>query len=265
MPSPFPGMDPYIEQPAIWADFHDSLIIAIRAQLQPQLRPRYVAITQERLYVVESERPIYPDVAILRTGTAPLSSGGTVVLEPDAPAVFDLWREEVRQPVIHIIEPAAGNRVVSAIEVLGPDNKRPGPGRENYEQKREELWEAGVNLIEIDLLREGELSVRVSEDRLMSVRPWSYIVAVTRSYPTRHELYPNLLQRGLPRVAIPLGTQEKDVILDLRIAFTRCWDEGPYPALLRYEGPPPGRMSPEEIRWCEQQLIAAGFRAASAS
>src|SRR5579862_3704090 len=133
MPSPFPGMDPYIERPEIWPDFHDSLIGAVKAALQPQLRPRYVALGQDRLYVVESDRPIYPDLSIVRTKAPMYSPAPAVAMaETDAPAVFELWREELRQPFIEIIEPAAGNRVVTAIEVLSPDNKRPGPGRRSY-------------------------------------------------------------------------------------------------------------------------------------
>ena len=67
MPSPFPGMDPYIERPAIWPDFHDRLIAAIVGVLQPLLRPRFAAVTQDRLYLVESERSVYPDVAVVKT------------------------------------------------------------------------------------------------------------------------------------------------------------------------------------------------------
>src|SRR5712692_9172974 len=125
MPSPFPGMDPYIERPEIWPDFHDRLITFIQEALQPQLRPRYVALGRDRLFVVESERPIYPDLALVRTASpqAPAASTAAVVLDADAPAVFELWREEIRQPLIEIVEPAAGNRVVTAIEVLSPENK----------------------------------------------------------------------------------------------------------------------------------------------
>ena len=156
MPSPFPGMDPYIERPALWPDFHDSLITFIRGALQPLLRPRYVAAkAQDRLFVVESDRPIRPDVAVVRT-SSPKSSGGAAiaVMEPDAPAVFELWREEMREPLIQIIEPAAGNRIVTAIEVLSPDNKAAGEGRDSYLKKREEYWASGTNLkVEVDLLR----------------------------------------------------------------------------------------------------------------
>jgi hypothetical protein len=261
MPSRFIGMDPFIERAPIWPDFHDCLITAVRAGLQPVLRPRYVALGRDRLYVVESDRPIYPDLAILQSrAPKPLPAVSTAVLETDAPAVFELWREEIREPLIEIIEPAAGNRVVTAIEVLSPDNKQHGSGRMSYLQKREESWAAGTNLIEIDLLREGEAMVRVSQEKLDQLRPWHYLVAITRRWPSRQEIHAIPLQRRLPRIAVPLGPDDKDVPLDLQAAFTRCWDEGPYPELLHYEGAPPGHLTPEDLAWCDAALRAGGFR-----
>jgi hypothetical protein len=254
-------MDPYLERPDIWPDFHDSLIAAIRAALQPLLRPRYVALTQDRLFVVESDRPIRPDLSVVRTSSPDRPGGATgAVLEADAPAVFELWREEMRQPLIHILEPAAGNRVVTAIEVLSPDNKAPGEGRSQYLRKREELWSGGTNLVEIDLLRAGEPTVRLSAEKRQQLLPWHYLVTVTRRWPSRQEVYAVLLQARLPRVGIPLAEDDRDVVLDLQPVFTRCWDEGPYPELLRYQGPPPGRLSPEEVAWCENVLRQAGLR-----
>jgi hypothetical protein len=254
-------MDPYVERPAIWPDFHDSLIIYIRAALQPLLRPRYAALTQDRLFVIESDRPIRPDVAVVRTPSpAPSKGTATAVLEPDAPAVFELWREEVREPLIHIIEPTAGNRVVTAIEILSPDDKEAGEGRASYLRKREEFWAAGTNLVEIDLLRTGEPTVRVSAENLASLQPWRYLVSVTRLWPSRQEVYAVPLQRRLPRIRIPLSGEDPDVLLDLQEVFTRCWDDSPYPEILRYDGPPPGRMAAEDIRWCEEVLRQAGLR-----
>lgn len=261
MSCPFPGMDPYIERPEIWPDFHDSLIACIRGALQPLLRPRYAALTQDRLYVVESDRPIYPDLSVVRTSSPlPRAAAGTAMLEVDAPAVFELWREEIRQPLLHIIEPAAGNRIVTAIEVLGPDNKAAGPGRVSYLAKREEFWAGGTNLVEIDLLRAGEPTVRLSAEHLEQVRPWHYLVTVTRRWPSRQEVYAVTLPKRLPRVGIPLAEDDRDVALDLQAVFQRCWDEGPYPELLRYDQAPPGRLTPEETGWCEQRLRDAGLR-----
>jgi len=252
-------MDPYLERSEIWPDFHDRLTTFLCGILQPLLRPRYVALMQDRLYVVEADRPIRPDVSVVRTSSPASGVTATAVLETDAPAVFELWREEIRQPLVHIVEPAAGNRLVTAIEVLSPDNKRSGPGRVSYFKKREELWNGGANLVEIDLLRAGESTVRVSDEHLESLRPWRYSVAVTRYWPSRQEVYAWPLERRLPRVAIPLAEDDPDVRLDLPAAFQRCWDEGPYPELLHYDGPPPGDSPTAEQDWCKQRLSDAGF------
>ncbi len=265
MPSPFPGMDPYIERPAIFPDFHDSLITYIRAALQPLLRPRYVALAADRFFVVESERPIRPDLSVVRTSLPNRPGAQAALLEPDAPAVFEFWCEEVREPLIHIVEPAAENRIVTAIELLSPDNKRPGPGRQSYLRKREEFWSGGTNLVEVDLLRDGEPTVRATAEQLAGLVPWHYLVAVTRRWPSRHEIYAMPLQQRLARVSIPLASEDKDVTLDLQTVFTRWWDESPYPELLRYENDPPGKMPPEEVAWCNERLRAAGFRTKSAN
>src|SRR5438477_2731634 len=117
MASPFPGMDPYIERPAIWRDFHDRFITFLCGGLRPLLKPKYAPLTQDRLYVVEAERPVYPDVAIVRTPVSSSIQAAVAVAEPDAPTVFELWQEEIREPLIHIVEPAANNRVVTTVQV----------------------------------------------------------------------------------------------------------------------------------------------------
>jgi len=241
-------MDPYLERPAIWPDFHDSLIAYIRESLQPHLRPRYAALTQDRLFVVENDRPIRPDVSIIETGNAgtPLTTAAVA----DSPLVVEMFREEVRQPYLQIIEPAAGNRVVTAIEVLSPDNKVNGAGRTSYLNKQDELWMAQTNLVEIDLLRIGQPIVRIPEHRLEDLKDRRYLVSVTRSYPTRCELYGFALQHPIPQVSIPLASDDNDITLDLQQVFNRCWSTGPYPELLHYDQSPPGELSSEELSFC---------------
>jgi hypothetical protein len=178
-------MDPYLERAEVWPDFHDRLITYLAEALQPLLRPRYVAVTQERLFVLESDRPIRPDVSFVPTGAPQRSTAGSQAA--DAALVLDLVREEVRQLTLHIIEPAAQERVVTAIEVLSPDNKTAGTGRDAYLRKREELWGGGANLVEVDLLRAGLPTVRVDASRL-ALPSWHYLIAVTRVAPTRYEL-----------------------------------------------------------------------------
>ncbi|HUG90468.1 MAG TPA: DUF4058 family protein [Planctomycetaceae bacterium] len=263
MPSPFPGMDPYLERSAIWPDFHDRLITHIGEQLQPLLRPKYVSLTRDRLYVIEHRRPVWPDVSIIRTRShaAPAGETATAVLEEvDEPVVIGFVREEVREPVIHIIEPAAGNRIVTAIEILSPDNKTPGEGQRSYLQKRSELEQADTNLVEIDLLRAGQATVRKPQNGQPPLREHHYLVSVTRSWASRYELYPISIRKRLPRVQVPLTGDDPDVLLDLQAAFTRCWDAGPYPELLGYDGPPPGPLSEADVAWCRKLLEAASTR-----
>ena len=177
-------------------------------------------------------------------------------LECDSPAVFDLPQEEIREPYLEIIEPAAGNRVVTAIEVLSPTNKTVGFGRNSYVKKRDELWAAGVNLIEIDLLRDGDPTVWVSRPRLESLRPWHFVVVVARQRGLKQEVYAVPLRDRLPRVAVPLADEDKDVPLDLQAAFTRCWDEGAISGSRFGTGAlPMGTMSPaEDASWCGRSV-----------
>jgi len=182
-------MDPYIERPAIWPDFHNALIIMIRGALQPHLRPRYAAISDERLFVVQSDRPIFPDVAVVGTfQPRPAGGAATAVLEPDAPTIFAVPLEEVREPYLRIIEPGAGGRLVTAIEVLSPDNKVGGEGRNSYLRKREEVWNSGANLVEIDLLRAGELPVGLTPAQYERLGNWHYLVAVLRRAALRRDI-----------------------------------------------------------------------------
>ena len=256
MDCPFPGMDPYLERREIWSDFHDSLIAYIREALQPMLRPQYASISQNRLYVVEYERPIYPDVSVIESPDWSIGGGGTataVLPDLDEPLILELDIEVIRHPVLHIIEPAAGNRIVAAIEVLSPELKELGPGRDLYRRKCDEVWASEAHLIEIDFLREGQRVPRVASARIPAMPAWNYIVSVSR-WPSRLELYRFGLRQRLPRIAIPLAYDDKDVRLDLSAVFTRCWQAGPYPALLHYDAPPPGVLVKDDLDWCQQQV-----------
>jgi hypothetical protein len=255
-------MDPYIERPAIWPDFHDRLVTFICGALQPLIKPRYVALMQDRLYIVRDDQARKRDIAVVRsTSRSPKATGGTATLDVDTPAMFEVYREQFREPLIEIIEPAAGNRVVTAIEVLSPANKQSGPGRTSYLAKRDQYEAAEANIVEIDLLAGGAPTVKVKPEKLESLRPWRYLVSVSR-WPTLFEVYAVPLQRRLPKIAVPLAYEDQDVPLDLQAVFTRCWDEGPYPQLLHYDQPLPGEFTEEEQHWCRDKLAEAGFIAA---
>jgi hypothetical protein len=118
MPSPFPGMDPYLEHPEIWPGVHLLLIAALAESLTLQLRPKY-AVSVE------------------------VKEGEDTVLE-----------SQVHQGYLEVRE-VATREVVTVIELLSPINKRSGQGRNSYEDKRDRVLGSSTHLVEIDLLRSG--------------------------------------------------------------------------------------------------------------
>jgi hypothetical protein len=53
MSSPFPGMDPYLEQPDAWHDFQKRLVPMVATVLGSELRPRYLVKIDEHIFVHE--------------------------------------------------------------------------------------------------------------------------------------------------------------------------------------------------------------------
>jgi hypothetical protein len=71
MPSPFPGMDPYLEHPATFPGLHSRLITNLSDALQLRLPPPYFAEINERTWVELSQREIEPDVNVLQSDWGP--------------------------------------------------------------------------------------------------------------------------------------------------------------------------------------------------
>ena len=214
MPSPFPGMDPYLEEPARWPDLHQSLITYIRDALQPQVKPRYFARIGERVYILNPPQALYPDVILLghpvrEAGMANTQAAADVALAVDEPVLLTLPPSEHREPYVEIVH-AGGGQVVVALEVLSPANKAPGEGHRLYCRKQKEILASPIHLIEIDLLSGGLPTVGISEEALASLPPHRYIVSVRRGPdPYRFEAYPVPLQHRLPRPRAPPGTRPR--------------------------------------------------------
>ena len=183
-----------------------------------------------------------------------------VTEDVDAPVVLTLPPVEHREPFVEIVH-AAGDQVVTVIEVLSPANKTPGEGQRLYRRKQQEILGSPVNLIEIDLLAEGDLTVAISEEGLASLPPHRYLVSVKRG-PDRYrfEVYPIPLTRRLPHFRVPLREPDPDVALDLQAVFTQCYDKGGYADLVDYRRKPPVALSPEEAAWVDGLLKGKGLR-----
>src|SRR5579871_1632474 len=130
MPSPFPGMDPYLEDRQLWPDVHARLIVAIGDSLAPQIAPAYYVRIEQRTYIAPVEpRPFLapPDAAIIAASPPP-SSGGVAVMAPVAATGTTVTLpqfERARESYLEIHD-SGTHQVVTAIEVLSPTNKVSG-------------------------------------------------------------------------------------------------------------------------------------------
>jgi hypothetical protein len=274
VPSPFPGFDPYLEDERFWHDFHERFITYAAEALAPRLPPRYRLRIDERSLVTTfppspPQRVFHSDIAPTeRTAPVPSSAAtATAAVQTeteialDEPVIVELVSELVqRQSFIKIVD-RTRERLVTIIELLSLSNKRAGEWRAAYLQKQLSCLEAGVNLVEIDLLRQGEHTVAVPAYALSSLQPFYGIVSVWRGHlPCRFEIYPITLPKRLPRIAIPLLPEDKDVGLDLRWVFDRCYDVGRYNLDIDYTQPPSVPLTDEERKWLDGWLKEKGLR-----
>jgi hypothetical protein len=256
MANPFPGMDPYLEGD-LWPAVHANLATEITRQLAPKLRPKYVVLTTQRVVLAvpdESERPQtrWPDVGVVSAEAVANGGGAAVATAPLvanalAPTPVPQYGVEVRDPV--------GRRLVTAIEILSPTNKR-ADGGDEYAVKRQELLISPAHLVEIDLLRAGE---RFPVDRPLPSVPYFVFISRVDRRP-QVGIWPIPLAAPLPVVPIPLDPGDADVPLDLQAILTGLHDVMGYDLSVDYTRPPPGPLAPQDAAWVDQQLRAAGRR-----
>ena len=257
MPSPFPGMDPWLERPTVFPTLHNTLITYIQAALKRVLPKGYVAAAANRVYI-DTELRREPDVSVF--GAPPDTArggGGTAVAWDGMVAVAaDPVAEPVEEPYLEILS-GDDDRLVTAIEVVSLSNKKPGEtGRVSYQQKQGEFRAAGVNLVEIDLLRAGTHTTAVPLARLRATAgAFDYHVCVSAvGLPDRFMVAATRMDSPLLPITIPLESDVPPVVLDLQAAFDRCYDEGPFADLAKYD-----RRQPDPPLTADQQAWAAGI------
>jgi len=259
MPSPFPGMDPYLEARTEWPGLHDLLIASTVGVLQPQLMARgYYANPGERVWITEPGRPIYPDVAVIREPpNPPPATASTTVADPPVRVVRP--QVQIREPYIDIHHTESG-RLVAGIEFLSPWNKATREGRRLYRRKQRACERDGIHLVEIDLLRSGRHVAAVPQEIVEPYRPYQYLIHIHRADTDAYEFYPLRIRDRLPRIPIPLHAGDADAVLDLQSAFDQAYDTGPYRVRIDYSKPPTPPLADEDSTWAEQLLKDKGLR-----
>lgn len=233
MPSPFPGMNPYLELPELWSEFHSRMIVAIADELDHLLSRRYRVAVEKRVYLSQAEEQVLigiPDVAI--TGSplsASLPSNLLAVVEPLTVELPPL--EEVQERYLEIREVRTGT-VITVLELLSPKNKRSGEGRNAYLQKRQQVLSSITHLIEIDLLRGGERMP------IKGIAQSLYRILVSRSSQRpQAQLYGFGLRQPIPAFPIPLQSDEPEPLLDLQPLLHQVYDRARFELAIDYQVP----------------------------
>jgi hypothetical protein len=260
MPSPFPGMDPYLERPSLWPDVHHEFISQIRAKLNPQLLPNYVTQIETRVYVVRDEDPAHKqfvaDVSVEKpTKTERRREPESEVLVAE-PVVFPFLIEiEIEEARIEIKD-RRKNTLVTVIEVLSPTNKdRRSEGRENFLANGREILAAPVHWVEIDLLRQGEPSIHPL------VPPSDYRVYLSRADDRQHTRgWLFSVRQALPIIGIPLGKKDPDVSLNLGTVLNDVYDQAGYGYLVDYSRPADPPLKAADAKWARQLLRSKSLR-----
>ena len=258
MPSPFPGMNPYFEQPGLWRGFHTSLIVKMMDALGPAAAPRYFVNVKESLYIEQphterGELFAVADNAISRNEDAPVPTRTTTLAAPTTAPVTARVRlgAITRKHRWLTVRDSQDRRVVTAIELLSPSNKANDENREQHEQKCRRLLASPANLVEIDLLRGG---LRM---------PWvgfpecDYCVTVSRRGDRpRVGFWPFRVRNPMPVIPIPLRPGEAEPRLDLQALLQNVYDAAGYEDYL-YEALPEPRLPPPDDAWAADIARAA--------
>ena len=259
-------MDPYIER--YWLEVHHSLVTYARDQLQPQLPSDLRAHLEQRVFVEaqdDPDRTVYPDVHVVERSRR-IEQTERLAIETDRtravaePLLLHVESEPLGQSFIEIVDVASGRRVITVIEFLSPTNKRPGEGQDLYLRKQRETLEAKVNLVEVDLTREGKRIMIAPPHRIPPSHRTLYQVCVRRGRkPSPIEIYRVPLEEPLPTIRIPLRENDTDVLLALQPLVERAYSNGRYDDIdYRSEAEPP--LDGAASAWAGALLRSKGLR-----
>lgn len=263
--SPFPGMDPYLEAPTIWADVHSRLMNVIAEQLAPQLEPKYLAELDTQVVIEQfdddadipangngkresrttKQRLVAePDVAIT-TGIHGASSGKAAETVASTPLRMKVPILLERQQLTVRIVRRQDERLVCAVELLSPVNKRPGSERQKYLDKRNRYLEANAHLVELDLLRRWERMPLTGK-----LPACDYVAMVSNFYERPDvDVWAFTIRDLLPILPIPLLQPDPPAMLDLGAALRTIYERARYHLRINYHHPPVPPLAEADRQW----------------
>jgi hypothetical protein len=250
-------MDPYLESPKHWSDFHTRFIGALSEVISDHVPEHYYARLGEDVVMIQQELPgrqgREPDVLVGRdpsrsgtpTGSAvmgglriqPAHLGNIEFLDPHRENYIELLRMPDQE-------------VVAVIELLSPTNKS-GDGRGFYLEKRQQYLRQKVHIIEIDLIRAGK---RLQFDGPLPLGDYYAFVSRGDRRPIC-DVYAWTVRDALPTIPIPLSPPDADTEVELGEAFKLAYQRGRYERMVRYkQASPPPSFSQSDAEWVAERV-----------
>ncbi len=269
MPSPLPGMDPWVELPCVFDDLHFALTVGISDALNAVMPPDYYSTISHRVgyrvAAIPSEPDANadtPDVVTKEGNLVPAASAGEHVGEETIEFALELG--ELRERYVEIWRlREEGNQRVTLLIVLNRDDKQPGEsGRLQSLAHQRELLLGKVSFVEIDLLRFGGHATAVPRVVIESRSgPFDYHVVVhSLAVRDSFRVYTRRIGTRLPRVSVPLLPGDGSVDIDLQALADRAYDTGRYERRVKYRAwTPDPALTPEQAAWADELLKAKGI------
>jgi len=258
MPSPFPGMDPFIESQR-WQSFHTQFVTALGQALVPRLRPKYVVDVEQYVYVMDTsgQSPdlLEPDVALASddvhwTDDVPADgSTASAVLKPE---VLTLPTPKRHRQHYLTIQTRDTQQVITVIELLSPWNKSKSGGHKDYLSKRHNVLATMSHLVELDLLRGG---VRLPTVEPLPASDYYAFVCRIQQRP-KADVYSWTIRDPLPKVPIPLAEGDADAVVDLQSIFEQTYDRAGYDYALKYDRAVDPPFNDNDSDWVRELLGA---------
>jgi hypothetical protein len=271
-------MDPWLESPYIWGDFHQRFATTMSSWLTQRLPKPYYARLDSRpeVGIVEEEegekRRIGPDVAIVRRPDGTTAVKAAVSIRPISPDSLEVIvsSEAIKHVFVEVRDPTKGHELITLIEIASPSNKRPGKDRRSYLRKQSEVLSSNASLVEIDLLRGGKrlfASPEIGSLLTQRSRRTDYVILVNRAWTreserTAFQVFPVSMVEALPCIPIPLRQHQEEVPLDLQELFSETYDHAPYlQGAVDYNERPDPPLPTDLKNWADDCLRKAGMLA----
>ncbi|NHZ72692.1 MAG: DUF4058 family protein, partial [Aquificales bacterium] len=131
MKSPFPGMDPFLEDKSRWTSVHARLIVALSDQLSETVAPDFYVDVEQRIYITslddpEGKRQLIPDIYVIpgtESQRTPVATANAAIMTPTL--IEPVYIPEIRDRYLEIRD-THNHEVITTITLLSPFNKTPG-------------------------------------------------------------------------------------------------------------------------------------------